>query len=137
MPSSDPKQEPFEDWLRPYRKEYSRTRARVEGVGLVLRGSIGLRRVPCGKPTCRCRRSGKGHGPYYQITWAEGGRTKSRFLSPTLVPLYREWLANAHTLDRIVERMLSISREAADAVRSKEAKRVQARKAPKALRRPR
>lgn len=129
--SPGPEEKRFERRLRPYRKDHERARAELSDVEFILRGSIALRRLPCGQPTCSCRATGKGHGPYYQITWREGGKTESRFLHPSLVPLYREWLSNGHALDRIVDRMLTISRRAADAVRADEAKRVKAAKAAK------
>lgn len=122
--SVDPEEKRFERKLRPYRGDQRRVRAQFGDLGFVLRGSIALRRLPCGKPKCGCRASGKGHGPYYQITWKEGGKTESRFLPPTLVPLYREWLSNGHGLDRIVDRLLALSRRAADAVRAEEAERL-------------
>lgn len=122
------KEERFEQWLRPYREEYARVVAGVDEVGFVLRGSIGFRRIPCGQPTCSCRDSGVGHGPYYQVTWKEGGKTVSRFLPVSVVPLYRAWIANAHALDRVVERMHEVSRQAAEAVRVQEAQRGKAGK---------
>ncbi|MBU0493457.1 MAG: hypothetical protein KKB13_16555 [Chloroflexi bacterium] len=44
-----------------------------------------VRRVRCGKPTCRCR-TGPGHGPYrYQVWRDEQGHRCTRYLGP-LVP---------------------------------------------------
>ncbi len=33
----------------------------------------------CGKPGCACQQ-GKKHGPYYMLTWSEGGRTRTRHI---------------------------------------------------------
>ena len=46
------------------------------------RGSLSTRYVKCSKPGCPCaERPGARHGPYYSLTRAVGGRTRSRFLS--------------------------------------------------------
>ncbi len=116
----------FERRLRPYRTDHESVKAELARLGFTLRGTIALRRLRCGKPSCRCRTGGKGHGPYYQITWNEGGRTVSRWLTPELVPLYRTWVSNGRELDRVVDRMLAVSRKAADAVREDEPRRATA-----------
>lgn len=33
----------------------------------------------CGKPECHCA-TGRGHGPYYLLTWSEDGRTRSHHI---------------------------------------------------------
>ena len=123
----------FKGHLRPLRKKYLQARARVQEVGLVVRGSIDRRRLQCGQPSCRCQQDpSRWHGPYYLITWKEGGKTVCRVLPPAVVPLFREWISNARALDRILDQMRTISRDAADAVRTEEAKRVKAARASKA-----
>ncbi len=47
------------------------------------RGSLSERTVKCSKPECACAQDPKArHGPYYSLTRAVGGKTRSRFLSP-------------------------------------------------------
>lgn len=127
---SVPVERPFEGSLRLYRKEQRRVQRGLARTGFVLRGTIALRRLPCGKPGCRCRANGTGHGPYYQITWQEGGKTVSRFLAPNLVPLYRAWISNDRALRKAMNRMLAVSRKAADAVRTEESVRAKGSKRP-------
>ena len=46
------------------------------------RGSLSTRYVKCGKPGCPCaERPEARHGPYYSLTRAVGGRTRSRLVS--------------------------------------------------------
>ena len=46
------------------------------------RGSLTERYVKCSKPGCRCAEEIEArHGPYYSLTRAEGGTTRSRYLS--------------------------------------------------------
>lgn len=46
------------------------------------RGSLSERRMKCNKPGCPCADNPNGrHGPYFSLTRAVGGRTRSRLLT--------------------------------------------------------
>ena len=46
------------------------------------RGSLSERTIKCSKPSCACAHDPKArHGPYYSLTQAVGGKTRSRFLT--------------------------------------------------------
>ena len=46
------------------------------------RGSLSERMIKCSKPSCACAQDPKArHGPYYSLTQAVGGKTRSRFLT--------------------------------------------------------
>lgn len=46
------------------------------------RGSLSERTIKCGKPGCACAQDPKArHGPYYSLTQAVDGKTRSRFLT--------------------------------------------------------
>jgi hypothetical protein len=46
------------------------------------RGSLSERTIKCSKPGCACAKDPKArHGPYYSLTHAVGGKTRSRFLN--------------------------------------------------------
>ena len=46
------------------------------------RGSLSERTIKCSKPSCACAQDPKArHGPYYSLTHAVGGKTRSRFLT--------------------------------------------------------
>jgi hypothetical protein len=52
-------------------------------VGDFRRGSLNEVRRKCGKPNCACAAPGHpGHGPQYNLTRSEGGRTRARHLRP-------------------------------------------------------
>ena len=52
-------------------------------VGDFRRGSLNEVRRKCGKPNCACAAPGhRGHGPQYNLTRSEGGRTRARHLRP-------------------------------------------------------
>jgi len=55
------------------------------------RGSLSERTIKCSKPNCACAHDPKArHGPYYSLTHAEGGKTRSRFLTGEQADLVRE-----------------------------------------------
>ena len=62
-------------------------------VGDFRRGSLNEVRRKCGKPNCACAQPGHpGHGPQYNLTRSEGGKTVARHLrsGPELEKVRRE-----------------------------------------------
>lgn len=54
------------------------------------RGTINERYMKCGQSSCPCQRDDKArHGPYYTLTQATGGKTRSRYVSEQQLPLLR------------------------------------------------
>jgi hypothetical protein len=105
--------------LRRYRQEYEEIKARILTIGFICKGSITERWIPCGTPSCACHKdTKKRHGPYFQLSWKEKGKTLSHFLSGEKVDLYREWIQNRRTLMEMVDEMEDISRKAGDCLRS-------------------
>jgi hypothetical protein len=55
------------------------------------RGSLCERTIKCGKPGCACAQDPKArHGPYYSLTHAVGGKTRSRFLTADQAGIVRQ-----------------------------------------------
>jgi hypothetical protein len=106
-----PKQ--LEARLRACQEEYDDIKAHVRDVGFICEGSLLERWMTCRKPNCRCAADPpRLHGPYYQLTWKERGRTVCRNLSPEHAQLYRQWVANRRELDRLLKRMREVSEKA-------------------------
>src|SRR5205807_8361095 len=67
--------------LRHYRREYARLKTRLREVGFICEGTLVERWMQCGKPNCACATDrASQHGPYYQLSWKEKGKTVSRRL---------------------------------------------------------
>lgn len=98
------------------RSDYEAAKARIADVGFVCEGSLLEVRTRCGNPNCRCAQPEGRHGPYWQLTWKEGGRTVTRILSEEAAGHYREWIANRRRLDALVKEMRALSREAGEYV---------------------
>lgn len=107
MPSST-------DKLARYRERYRALQAKVSEIGFIYRGSLQRRFTVCGKPGCRCNDDpSQRHGPYWQWTTKIEGKTVTKRLTPDEAKLYREWMANARKLDRLIAEMEDLSRRAA------------------------
>lgn len=112
--SKNPSPAQLERRLRACHQEYEAIKARIPDIGFICTGSLAKRWMICGKPTCRCRTSpDERHGPYYQLTWKEGGVTISRHLPREHAKLYEEWIANRRRLDGLVSQMHRVSVRAA------------------------
>lgn len=108
-----PRQLELETRLRECRNEYARIKARIRDVGFICEGSLVERWTSCGKPNCRCTSDPpQRHGPYYQLTWKEQGKTVTRRLSAEQAQLYQEWIANRRQLEALLHQMRQISWEA-------------------------
>ena len=75
--------------LRHYRREYARLKARLREIGFLCEGTLVERWMQCGKPNCACARDrARLHGPYFQLSWKEKGKTVSRRLPAEHAALY-------------------------------------------------
>lgn len=96
--------------LASYEKAYREIKAELAEIGYVVQGSVLERRMVCGKSGCACGNDADArHGPYYQWSWKEAGRTVSCYLDRNQARLCREWIANSRRLDRILRRMRVLS----------------------------
>ena len=94
--------------------DYQEAKARLAEVGFTCEGSLVERYTSCHNPNCRCADPAQRHGPYWQLSWKEGGRTVSRIISGEEAKLYRQWIANRRHLEAILALMRDISRHAAE-----------------------
>ena len=65
------------------------------------RGSLSERTIKCSKPSCACAHDPKArHGPYYSLTQAVGGKTRSRFLTGEQADVVRQQIDAGRKLGR-------------------------------------
>ena len=90
-----------------------RRRRIVEGLPPLeemLRGSVFVRMLRCGKPGCRCA-TGEGHRATYLSVTFPGGRTEQISLPASLVPVAKRWVANYLRWWEAVEKVSEINRQ--------------------------
>ena len=76
----------------------------------VLRGSVIVRWLRCGKPGCHCAES-EGHRATYLSVTLAGGRTEQLSLPAALVPLAERGVAAYRAWWEAIERISAINRD--------------------------
>lgn len=100
--------------LERLRADYETAKARLAEVGFTCQGSLLERYTTCNNPNCRCADPAQRHGPYYQLSWKQAGKTVSRLLSAEDAALYRPWIDNRRRLESALEDMRDLSHQAAE-----------------------
>ena len=89
-------------------------------LGVVLRGTVTERYMPCGRKGCKCQAvPATLHGPYFQWTTKVDGKTKTVRLRPEEARFYREWIANGRKLDQVIKAWEQTGIAAAEIIRGK------------------
>jgi hypothetical protein len=76
----------------------------------ILRGSVVVRSLRCGKPSCHCAEGEGHHATYLSVTLA-GGRTEQISLPAELVPIAKRGVALYHTWWAAIEKLSAINRD--------------------------
>jgi hypothetical protein len=76
----------------------------------VVRGSVVVRLLRCGKPGCSCA-SGEGHRAVYLSVTHPGGRTEQISLPSFLVPVVERQVANYQAWWKAIEQISAINRD--------------------------
>jgi hypothetical protein len=102
--------------LERLRADYEKAKARIADVSFTCEGSLVERYTTCNNPNCRCADPEQRHGPYWQLSWKEGGKTVSKLLSAEDAALYQEWIDNRRRLEATLEQMRELSRQAGEQI---------------------
>ena len=84
--------------------------AKLPPLEAVLRGSVIVRVLRCGKPGCHCA-EGEGHPATYLSVTHAGGRTEQISLPAALVPLARRGVAVYRAWWAAIEKLSAINRD--------------------------
>lgn len=84
--------------------------ARIE---YFTKGTVLTRMIKCGKPKCPCASDPKKrHGPYFEWTYKENGKTVNVRLSAESAPLFQDAAKQYRRLKAILARLEKLSRQA-------------------------
>jgi len=109
-----PKQ--LERRLERLRADYQAATAKIAEIGFTCEGSLVERYTTCNNPNCRCKDPQQRHGPYWQISWKEGGKTVSKLISAEDAALYQQWIDNRRRLETALDEMRDLSRQAGEQI---------------------
>lgn len=61
-----------------------RIKKQIVGLEAMRPGSLSKQFNVCGNPTCKCKdpKKPKKHGPYYNLSYSFGGKSKTQFIRP-------------------------------------------------------
>ncbi|MGB0092208.1 MAG: DUF6788 family protein [Solirubrobacteraceae bacterium] len=109
-----PKQ--LERRLARLRVDYDKAKARIAEIGFTCEGSLLERYTTCNNPNCRCADPDQRHGPYWQLSWKQEGKTISKLLSAQDAALYRDWIDNRRRLEAELQQMRDLSRQVGEQI---------------------
>lgn len=109
-------------------------KARIAEVGFTCEGSLVERYTSCHNPNCRCTDPARRHGPYWQLSWKQAGRTVSKMLSAEEAAVYAEWISNRRRLEALLGEMRDLSRQAGEDILAKQGHVLQGPARPRAQR---
>lgn len=74
-------------------------------LGEMRPGSLSRQYNVCGKPGCRCKDKAepRKHGPYYQLSYVDAGRSTSQFIKVEFVAQTRQQIENYRQFKRLTE----------------------------------
>jgi hypothetical protein len=91
--------------------------AQILELGFIQQGTVVSRHTYCRTPGCRCHADPpQPHGPYWQWTRYQSGKTITRRLSERQARIYQEWMANRRRLAEIVQQLEELGARAAELV---------------------
>lgn len=89
--------------LANYQRRYDELAAQIADIGYIASGTILSRHTKCGTKACRCHADPpRLHGPYWQLTKKQAGKTITRHLNNHEMALYQEWIDNDRELQRVI-----------------------------------
>jgi hypothetical protein len=98
-----------------HEEQRRRLAQQISEIDAALPGSLVIRSIRCGKPTCRCKADPPQlHGPYIQWTRKIAGRTRTRLLTPEQLDRYRPWFENAQRIRQMLTELEDLSLQAAN-----------------------
>lgn len=101
--------------LAELQRRHRRLAREILELGFIQQGSVVLRHTYCRTPGCRCHADPpQPHGPYWQWTRYDSGRTITRRLSEPQAALYEEQIANRRRLAGIIAEMEKVGEQAAE-----------------------
>lgn len=105
-------------------ERFTELRREFERLQWFCKGTVLERKMKCGQPSCACHTDpAKRHGPYWEWTYKEQGKTVNVRLSPEAGPLYKAASLEHRKLKALLRRLETLSRASLAASAKQAAKR--------------
>ena len=104
---------PMDPLLARFAQNFAGLKREIEQVSYFCKGTVLRRMMKCGQQRCACHQDpAKRHGPYFEWTYKEKGKTVNRRLRPEEAPIYQAATQQYRTLQAVLKRMEQVSRNA-------------------------
>jgi hypothetical protein len=99
--------------LAGYAHSFAGLKQELEPVSYFCKGTVLKRMMKCGQQRCACHQDpDKRHGPYFEWTYKEKGKTVNQRLRPEEVPIYEAATQQYRKLQSVLKRMEQVSHNA-------------------------
>ena len=99
--------------LATYAHSFAGLKQELTELSYFCKGTVMERMMKCGQQRCACHQdSAKRHGPYFEWTYKEKGKTVNRRLRPDEAPIYKAAIQQYRKLQSVLKRMEHVSRDA-------------------------
>jgi hypothetical protein len=96
-----------------YAQSFAALKQDLGKVSYFCKGTVLRRMMKCGQQRCACHQDpAKRHGPYFEWTYKEKGKTINRRLRPQEAALYKTASQQYRKLQSVLNRMEKLSRNA-------------------------
>lgn len=97
-------------------KDVERLAAQLAQPRAMRRASVSERWMKCNRTACGCGENAEArHGPYYSVTWAQGGQTRSRLVSAEHAAVVQQQIEADREFRKAIEAYRKASERWADA----------------------
>ena len=93
--------------------QIEKIKAQLLKIGLMRPGSLSQQYSACQKKGCKCIDpvNPQKHGPFYQLSYAFGGKSTTQFVRPQFVPQVRKQLAAYKKFKALTEKWIALTIE--------------------------
>jgi hypothetical protein len=99
--------------LEGYAPRFTALKQELDNVTYFCKGTVLKRMMKCGQQRCACHQDpAKRHGPYFEWTHKEKGKTVNRRLSPEEALIYEAATQEYRKLQSLLKQMEQVSRNA-------------------------
>ncbi len=93
--------------------QFAGLKRELEQLNYFCKGTVLKRMMKCGQQRCACHQDpSKRHGPYFEWTYKEKGKTVNRRLRPEEAPFFEAAIKQYRSLQSVLKRMERVSRAA-------------------------
>jgi hypothetical protein len=93
-------------------RRIERVKVEVAKLGDLRPGKVSVQYNTCGTPNCRCKADPpKRHGPYYQLNYTRGGRSRTEAVRPEHLAQVEAQTRNYQKLQMLLDRWIDAAIE--------------------------